>query len=181
MPIKCPSCDHENPPTATLCSRCGAALPAAPDRAPPGAAAPADPLAERLAPLIAAGRTIEAIKHYREATGVGLAEAKSAVELYREQGKFLAATTSQVPLDPTQEQAILELLRAGKAIEAIRYYRQQRATDLKSAKEAIEAIARQNGIPLILPGPGSAIALVVVVAVGAVAVLGGALYWWSAS
>jgi ribosomal protein L7/L12 len=41
----------------------------------------ADPTSDpRIAELVASGNKIEAIKLYRELTGVGLAEAKSAVE-----------------------------------------------------------------------------------------------------
>jgi hypothetical protein len=39
-----------------------------------------DDLADQLAKLVAEGRKIEAIKIYRERTGVGLKEAKDAVE-----------------------------------------------------------------------------------------------------
>lgn len=64
------------------CPTCGAhftlALPAAPAPAPP--AAPA--LAE-VADLLRAGKTIEAIQRYREATGVSLKEANDAVEALR--------------------------------------------------------------------------------------------------
>lgn len=41
-----------------------------------------DPPPEGVADLLAQGRKIEAIKVYREKTGVGLAEAKAAVEAY---------------------------------------------------------------------------------------------------
>jgi ribosomal protein L7/L12 len=49
----------------------------------PGAIPPVHPT---VLSLLAAGRTIEAIKVYREATGVGLAEAKAAVEQLARQG-----------------------------------------------------------------------------------------------
>lgn len=41
---------------------------------------------ERIRQLLAAGQKIQAIKLYREATGVGLAEAKAAVERHQRGG-----------------------------------------------------------------------------------------------
>jgi ribosomal protein L7/L12 len=43
-------------------------------------APPVDPLTAELRQLVAAGRTIDAIKRLREVTGMGLAEAKAQVE-----------------------------------------------------------------------------------------------------
>ncbi len=41
---------------------------------------PQDPVADAIRDAVDAGRKIEAIKLYREASGVGLAEAKDAIE-----------------------------------------------------------------------------------------------------
>jgi hypothetical protein len=85
MTIVCRFCDRRNPPERTHCLGCGAELPRDPG-APPGAkrgGAPADTpdglAADVLAILQSQGK-IAAIKHYREATGAGLREAKEAVE-----------------------------------------------------------------------------------------------------
>lgn len=69
----CPSCGHENPSGTPRCGRCEAQLP------PPAPPRTAD-LEEQLCALLRDGRKIEAIKVYREAAGVGLKEAKDAVE-----------------------------------------------------------------------------------------------------
>lgn len=55
-----------------------------PDRVQAPATGPADggPLVAEVRALLAAGRKIEAIKRYREATGVGLAEAKDVVDAF---------------------------------------------------------------------------------------------------
>ena len=45
-----------------------------------GFAAGRDPVEARALELLRAGRKIEAVKVYREATGIGLAEAKDAVD-----------------------------------------------------------------------------------------------------
>ena len=177
MMSKCPNCDRHNDEGAEKCTGCGAWL--GDTLAPSDALNEYGAIAERLAPLLASGQMIEAIKLYRETTGTSLVDAKQAVEQLRDRGRLFVAPAKEFPLDASQEQAIIELLRSGKAIEAIRYYRQQRVTDLKTAKEAIEAIARQNGIALNLPGPGSAIAVVVVAALVALSAFGGVLYWLS--
>ena len=42
------------------------------------------------------------------------------------------------------EEAILQLLRAGRKIEAIKHHRQHYATDLKDAKRAVEQLQRER-------------------------------------
>ena len=48
--------------------------------------------------------------------------------------------------DPLDSQ-ILQLMRAGRKIDAIKLYREQRRVGLKEAKDAVEALAQQHGIP----------------------------------
>lgn len=88
---------------------------------------------------IAAGRMIEAIKRYRDATGAGLMEAREAVALIAA-GKLPkdAATISQ-PDDAAMVQ-IEAAIRSGRKIEAIRLYREATGGDLKSAKDAVDAL-----------------------------------------
>ena len=80
------------------------------------------------------GNKIAAIKLCREATGLGLAEAKAWVER-------LEAPPSPVPtagaLSP-----VADLLFAGEKIEAIKRYREQGqpGAGLKEAKEAVEQL-----------------------------------------
>lgn len=108
-----------------------------------------DQRAEILA-AIEAGKKIDAIKLYRNATGSNLVDAKFFVETLK-----YALATGTVPeglSDPAtlaQEQIgqIVELLHAGKKIDAIKIYRQATGADLKAAKESVEAIARERGIP----------------------------------
>src|SRR5262245_5759425 len=73
--IPCPSCGHDNPAGMQRCQRCDNPLPATAGPTPP-----APDIAEQIRTLLQQGRKIEAIKVYRQATGAGLAEAKSAVE-----------------------------------------------------------------------------------------------------
>lgn len=78
---KCPECQCENPEGTPLCRECGAALPT-PLAEEPAAEAVPEPSPEdaELLGLLNAGQKISAIKLYRERHGVGLKEAKDAVE-----------------------------------------------------------------------------------------------------
>lgn len=134
---KCSRCQQQVDSDAQRCPHCGAWLSEqdAPEPNP-------DSLEGAVRLLLTQGKKIAAIKLYREQTGVGLAEAKIAVEsIERGDGvpdrKVAAA-------DP--EQQILQLLAAGKKIEAIKLYREQMGVGLKDAKDAVEALAAQHGI-----------------------------------
>jgi ribosomal protein L7/L12 len=107
--------------------------------------------ADRLQQLMREGKKIEAIKLVREQTGLGLQEAKDAVEAI-ERGELPELTpraaeaghgVSGVDLDE-----ITELLLQDKKIEAIKLYREQTDAGLKEAREAIEAIEQTGQPPL---------------------------------
>src|SRR4051812_46719261 len=72
----CPSCRYANPPGSLSCERCGDPLPRPASDAP----RPAAEFEAELLALLRQGKKIPAIKQYREHTGVGLKEAKDAVE-----------------------------------------------------------------------------------------------------
>ncbi|MEZ6034048.1 MAG: ribosomal protein L7/L12 [Planctomycetaceae bacterium] len=91
--------------------------------------------------LLASGNKIAAIKRYREQTGVGLAEAKAAVESLEAGGSL----TERVRPDDLIGQ-IVGLLGRGEKIEAVKLYRDQSGCGLKEAKEAVDRIGEQNGI-----------------------------------
>jgi ribosomal protein L7/L12 len=86
---------------------------------------------------------IERIKQYREQHGVGLKEAKDAIEA-EDEGRTLPKPNST----RQQPESLEALVRAGRTIEAIKQYRAQHQVGLKEAKEAIDAlreeIARQG-------------------------------------
>ena len=94
--------------------------------------------------LLASGDKIAAVKRYREETGVGLAEAKAAVESLEAGGSL---TERVQPEDSDLTQQIVTLLGRGEKIEAVKLYRDRFRVGLKEAKEAVERIAEQNGIP----------------------------------
>jgi len=117
--------------------------------------------AAQIAEALKAGQKIEAIKLYREAAGVGLREAKEAVEaLERELGhanpyapsgggagwfqQLIAANMDGggVAGNLTEEQAarITEHLFAGRKIDAVKIYRGAAGGGLKDAKDAMDAL-----------------------------------------
>ena len=87
---------------------------------------------------IAAGRMIDAIKLYREATGAGLAEAKEAVELIAAGRPPRSGAAPTLATDALQE--VSALVKAGRKLEAIKRYRQEAGVDLKGAKDAVDAL-----------------------------------------
>ena len=96
---------------------------------------------EQIKEFIDQRRMIDAIKLYREATGVGLKEAKDAVtEMWH--GKSVQSP----PIDPDlQGDALLEeqikrLLAKRQKIQAVKLYRETYNCGLKEAKDAVDAI-----------------------------------------
>lgn len=87
---------------------------------------------------IASGNKITAIQLYRDATGVGLSEAKDAVELIAAGKPPKTGATAVLPDDAMQR--VSALVIAGRKIEAIKYYRQAAGVDLKDAKDAVDAL-----------------------------------------
>lgn len=94
---------------------------------------------EAIVAAIKAGNKIEAIKLCREATGMGLAEAKDWVEKLE--------TTTDAPIASAGELTgtlapLAELLFKGEKISAIKLYREQvqRGAGLAEAKEAVERL-----------------------------------------
>jgi ribosomal protein L7/L12 len=97
----------------------------------------------KLRSLLADGQKIEAIKRYREQFGVGLKEAKEAVEAL-ERGEALPRIERKVSANLDDE--VASLMEQGRKIEAIKLYREHARSGLKEAKDAVEAIAAARGI-----------------------------------
>ncbi|MHB8898059.1 MAG: hypothetical protein ACYC6Y_04875 [Thermoguttaceae bacterium] len=147
---KCPQCGQANVKGTSLCRHCGTKLPvpspqaaAKPASAASASAAvgPADPADADIADLVRRGQKIEAIKRYRERHGVGLAEAKYAVEAFDAARKPGAASDRH-----SAENDVVVLLRAGRKIEAVKVYRQRHRVGLKEARKAVEALGAQHGV-----------------------------------
>jgi ribosomal protein L7/L12 len=110
--------------------------------------------------LVADGQKIEAIKLYRDITGAGLKEAKDAVEAL-ERGD--APVPRSIP-SSGDDAEILELVRAGQKIRAIKLYRDKTGAGLADAKNAVEAMARAHGLPTAQSGCGAAVLAATLVA-----------------
>jgi ribosomal protein L7/L12 len=104
---------------------------------------PCEELEQRVRMLLDQQRKIDAIKLYREETGAGLAEAKTAVEAMQA-GGGLHIPQKNIP--EGFEGDVLRLLSAGEKIQAIKLYRQQMGGGLKEAKQAVEALGERNGL-----------------------------------
>jgi large subunit ribosomal protein L7/L12 len=180
----CRVCGHPNAETAERCEKCLAWLVQESDVRgvvpPPGAPVPPpadDDLLRRVAGLLADGRKIEAVRIYREARGVGLAEAKQAVELV-EAGRQWSVEQATPPVaEPGLVDDVLENVRAGRWIHAIRQYRETTGSGLKEAKDAVETLARSAGIP-VMKGSGCG-PLAVILGVLAVIIAGIVAALWS--
>lgn len=97
--------------------------------------------------LLRTGDTIAAIKQYRTWTGVGLKEAKDAVDQLERTGSLPPPPEpASLEAPPVLESRVVELLRAKQKIEAIKIYREAQGGGLKECKEAVESIGRRHGI-----------------------------------
>jgi ribosomal L7/L12-like protein len=78
------------------------------------------------------------------------------------------------PLPPSAQEEIRALLQQRQKIEAIKVLRQHTGLDLKDAKDRVEAIEREMGLPASgTPGSPGCLALV-----AAVLILGLLAWWW---
>lgn len=82
------------------------------------------------------GQPIEAIKLLRASSGLGLKEARDAIERHR----FAPASTGSMGSDALPA-AVNDALQRGRKIEAIRLLRQHTGIGLKEAKQRVEAAA----------------------------------------
>ena len=100
---------------------------------------PALSLQEAAIGALSRGDKIEAIKIVREATGLGLKEAKDAVERYVEGDSPFPSRAPSSPDSNAMPLAAVSALQNGKLIVAIRIVREARGIGLKDAKDAVEA------------------------------------------
>lgn len=117
---------------------------------------------DQIRELLASGHKIAAFRLYREETGAGLAEAKAVVESLE---SSVPLTEPAGPEDPALTNQVVNLLGRGEKIEAIKLYRQHLGVGLKEAKEAVEQIGEQHGIP---SASGAGCLAVVLLSIGVV-------------
>lgn len=90
--------------------------------------------------LLAQGRKIDAIKLVRDATKCDLKEAKDYVEQL-EMDQMKVALPSAAPLKNIDGQ-LLELIRRGKKINAIKLYREHTGEGLAESKDYVDALEK---------------------------------------
>ena len=98
---------------------------------------------DRVQQELAAGRIIDAIKLYREATGVGLKEAKDAVE--RMQASPMPVPPERGSMDGSIDSEISALLSSGRMIDAVKLTRERLNLSLKEAKDYVDDVQRRGG------------------------------------
>jgi ribosomal protein L7/L12 len=117
---------------------------------------PARPNSFLPAPVLDAlqrGHLIGAIKLMRATGGLGLQEAKQALEAYQRSKSAPAARSAPTPEFPrampggTLPPTVVAALQAGNKIEAIRRMREQTGLGLKEAKDAVELFRQMHPRP----------------------------------
>lgn len=104
-----------------------------------------DWLSPEVVAAIESGMTIEAIKLLRESTGIGLTEAKEAVDAYARRRNLPAAASAPEPSqasDPSRDvpAGVMEALRNGNKIEAVRLVREKQGLSLRDAKLFVDLL-----------------------------------------
>jgi ribosomal protein L7/L12 len=98
--------------------------------------------------LIAAGREIEAIKLVRMLRGIGLKEAKAAIDTLKRTGRLPPSAASALPTvpdgHPAADAEVRRLVAAGALIEAIKRYRDLSGVGLAEAKAAVEQLCQRR-------------------------------------
>jgi ribosomal protein L7/L12 len=103
-----------------------------------------DHFTSELRQLLVSNQKLEAIKRYRERAGVGLKEAKDAVEALA-RGPALP-TVAAAPQTPGSLESVRALAAQGKKLEAIKRYRALTGLGLAEAKAAVEAMEDERPI-----------------------------------
>jgi hypothetical protein len=92
---------------------------------------------------VASGHKINAIKIYRELTGVGLKEAKDAVE-YFEKHPDILSEKKKAPELRLSDSGIRDLIVKGRTEEAVEIYQKFAGVDEYTARDAVEQIKRDS-------------------------------------
>ena len=147
---KCFYCNYDVHPSIGQCPQCGATI-----------GKPTADLEQEVRSLLDQGQKIEAVKLYKDQTGVGLAAAKDAVEAMQ------ADAVPQSDIGGDLEAELLRLLGRGEKLAAVKLYKEQKGVELADAKQAVESLATKHGLGMQRAGCLGALA-VVVLAAGAI-------------
>jgi tetratricopeptide (TPR) repeat protein len=100
----------------------------------------ADP---KIQAAVASGHKINAIKIYRELTGVGLKDAKDAIEFFEKHPEILSEK-KKAPELRLSDSGIRDLIDEGRTEEAIEIYQKFAGVDEYTARDAVEQIKRES-------------------------------------
>lgn len=102
--------------------------------------------------LISQNQQIDAVKRYRELSGVGLKEANDAISYLMDHPNAViekvdpsSLSQGQGKISAADEVQIRDFLRQGNKIEAIKIYRKATGLGLREAKDAIDAMEQKLG------------------------------------
>ena len=154
---KCRFCNYHVHPSIGQCPQCGAPV----DK-------PSADLEQQVRALLDQGQKIDAVKLYKDRTGVSLAEANQAVEAMQAD----AGPPSPADLGGDLEAELLRLLGGGRKLEAVKLYKERMEVSLLEAKQAVESLAARHGLAPQRAGCLSMVLAIVLVAV----TLGMAMY-----
>ena len=145
-------------------------------REAPNAVEPPADLHRQVAAVLKSQGKIQAIKVYRELTGLGLKESKDAVEaLEREVGGAEDIPVAELAPSPRVDRTELEtkvvrLMRDNRKIDAIKVFREATGASLYDAKQAVEGLAARHGVAT-KGGCTAVVLLAVLVFIGALSAL----------
>jgi len=128
---KCRFCNYEVHPGIGQCPQCGAPVDS-----------PNADLEQQVRALLDQGQKIKAIKLYKKETGLGLAEAREAVEAIPSG----ADTPSSSEIGDDVQTELLRLLGRGDRLEAVKLYKDRMGVGLAEAKQAVESLAARHGL-----------------------------------
>lgn len=106
--------------------------------------------------FIQRGQKINAIKRYRELTGMGLKEAKDAID-YVIANPQAVGEKKHAPLPNLQGEGVRDLVKAGKIDEAVDVYAKFAGVDIYTAKDAVAAMQRELGTQAPADAPNAAV------------------------
>ncbi len=144
---RCPQCRRDVAPESRKCPHCEAELKA-------GSWANTPEWQLQVLDLLDRGEKLNAVKLYKEHSGLTLLEAKKAVEALA-RGEAMPSSSFNQPeacIDSATESELVRLLGRGEKLEAIKLYRKVTGSGLKDSKEAVEAFAVGHGLEV--PGSG---------------------------
>jgi ribosomal protein L7/L12 len=111
--------------------------------------APPRPIPPEVLAALRRGNPIEAIQLLREASGLGLKDAKEVIDAHR---RAKAGTAMPAPPVGTLPSSALDALLRGSKMEAIKLLREHTGVGLKEAKDAVDARAAFGKPSKLSPG-----------------------------